>query len=144
MHPIRLISRAALLHQDPHFPVTRVVAQCNRPPVRSTHPAQGAEDEILIAPQLFRAPSHTGVLAVGEDVPAGRFQHLLLGERQAPLGTWSRGANLVYPGVVRVEDVREGDRSGIIGVHRLAIQSKGAVSNEAGCRDYRVTTGRRG
>src|SRR6185295_1625347 len=64
-------------HQQPHFPVARMIAERHRRTIRVTDSAVCAEDEDLLAAHGRRIPTHAGVLAPPEQIARWtRQQHL--------------------------------------------------------------------
>ena len=99
------------LHQQPHLPVTGVIAQSNGSAVGGADAAHGAEYEELLAAEFRRIPTHPRVLTVGEDVATGTAHHLLLAEGETPLRPGGGGANLEYRfGPVLSQDLAERGR----------------------------------
>ncbi len=58
------------LHQEADFPVSGVVAECDRGAVGAANTAIGAEHQVLRTTELARIPAHAGVLRETEDVSA--------------------------------------------------------------------------
>ncbi len=100
-----------LAHEEADFEVARVVPEGDRRTVLVADAALRAENEVLVASQVLRVPTHSGVLRPAEDVAAGtRPQH---GRRQgqSPGRPLRSGSDVIDRSVVRAK----------AGVHRLPV-----------------------
>ena len=73
-------------HQQAHFPVAGVVAQCQGLAVLGTQSALGAEDEILRSGDLGGIPAHAGVLRQAEEIAAACVAQQFFCQRQCAGG----------------------------------------------------------
>ena len=68
------------IHEQPHFPMARVVAQRHGPAIGLTQAALRAQDQELFSVQACRIPPHAHVLAKAKDISAGMLEEKLLRE----------------------------------------------------------------
>ena len=93
-----------LVHEEPDLIVTGVVAQRDGRTVLGANPALGAQDQVLVPPEVGWVPPHPGVLRPAEDIAARQRAQHLRRERQLSRGTLGIGPYLEDRSIIRREE----------------------------------------